>query len=68
MNVMIYAVMIIVAFAIGLMTSRNTETPKARKKSGIIDFFCRLGEGDVTYPGYTVHKPESSDIGSSSDD
>jgi hypothetical protein len=68
MNVMIYVVMIIVAFAIGLMSARNAETPKARKKSGIIDFFCRLGEGDVTYPGYTVHKKKSSDIGSSSDD
>ena len=53
---MIYLTMILGAAAfglgIGLMSKQEPEKkPWKRKKN----FFVRMGEGDVTYPGYTVH-------------
>ena len=51
MNVMIYAVMIIVAFAIGMMTGRKTESkPKKRGRSKIWKYFFE--ETDDTHEHY----------------
>lgn len=54
---MIYLAMILGAVAVGLgvglMSKQEPEKKpwKPKKKN----FFVRMGEGDVTYPGYTVH-------------
>ena len=34
------------------MDRKPTSRPRKPKKK---NFFVRMGEGDVTYPGYTVH-------------
>lgn len=50
--------MILAAIAIGLgMGLMNPESTKPKKpwKPKKKNFFVRMGEGDVTYPGYTVH-------------
>ena len=41
-----------IGLGVGLMSKEEPKKTYKRKKK---NFFVRLGEGDVTYPGYTVH-------------
>ena len=43
----------IAALISGLISPEDTEPKKRKPKKK--NFFVRMGEGDVTYPGYTVH-------------
>lgn len=43
----------IAALISGLISPEDTEPKKWKPKKK--NFFIRMGEGDVTYPGYTVH-------------
>ena len=40
------------ALLLGIPKSSKSKKPWRPKKK---NFFVRMGEGDVTYPGYTVH-------------
>ena len=42
----------VIGLVIGLMDPAPPKKPRKPKKK---NFFVRMGEGDVTYPGYTVH-------------
>lgn len=42
----------IIGLGLGLMNKQNTEKKPWKPKK---NFFVRMGEGDVTYPGYMVH-------------
>ena len=51
-------VTILIGAIIGLLFGLAFGNDKPKKKPWKLkkkNFFVRLGEGDVTYPGYTVH-------------
>ena len=55
---MTYLVMILGGCLIGLVVGlMDPGKPKTKKpwKPKKKNFFVKMGEGDVTYPGYTVH-------------
>ena len=55
---MTYLVMILGGCVIGLVVGlMDPGKPKTKKpwKPKKKNFFVKMGEGDVTYPGYTVH-------------
>ena len=44
----------VIGLVFGLAFGNNKSEPKGWKPKKK-NFFVRMGEGDVTYPGYTVH-------------
>jgi len=53
---MVYFGIIITGCIIGLVVGlMSDEKPKKKPWKRKKNFFVRMGEGDVTYPGYTVH-------------